>query len=167
MLLKMKAEKLDIVWRKVDELTPYKRNPRNNNAGIDALCESISRFGFNVPIVVDRDGVVICGHTRLKAAKKLKMESVPCVVADDLTDEQARAFRLVDNKVAELSTWNRELLGKELAEIGDSMTMEKLGFVVDGNKEVSDGGAGEISLEDFDDGKFKCRCPECGFVFNP
>lgn len=80
---------LEIIYKKPSELTPYKNNPRDNDGAVDYVMRSIDSFGFKVPIVIDADGVVVCGHTRLKAAKKLHLEKVPCIVANDLTDDQA------------------------------------------------------------------------------
>lgn len=79
---------------KIDQLTPYDHNPRQNDGAVDAVAASIKNFGFKVPVVIDRERVIVAGHTRYKAAKKLGLESVPCIVADDLTEEQIRAFRL-------------------------------------------------------------------------
>lgn len=112
---------LQIEYIPINELIPYKRNPRKNDAAVDAVAESIKAFGFRNPIIVDGDGVVIAGHTRLKAAKKLGLKTVPVICADDLTPEQAKAFRLVDNKTAELAEWDIELLDIELADIDMDM----------------------------------------------
>ena len=87
-------DKLKIEYFKTDELTPYAKNPRKNDGAVEPVANSIREFGFRVPIVIDKENNVVCGHTRLKAAKKLKMDSVPCVIADDLTEEQVKAFRL-------------------------------------------------------------------------
>ena len=111
----------------INELIPYWRNPRNNDATINRLCKSIEEFGFNVPIVVNKDKVLITGHARLKAAKKLGMSTVPCIVVD-LTDEQAKKYRIGDNKIAELSTWNEDILIKELREIGNGVEIMDIGF---------------------------------------
>lgn len=121
----MKEEK--IVYKKVEDLIPYENNPRLNDNGVEALAESIKEFGFKVPIIIDTDGVIVAGHTRLKACKKLGIEEVPCIVADDLTDEQVKAFRLADNKVAELSDWDLDKLKEEIEELDIDMT--KYGFV--------------------------------------
>lgn len=106
----------------IDKLIPYARNPRKNDGAVDAVAASIKEFGFKQPIVVDKDGVVVAGHTRLKAAKKLKLKKVPVVVADDLTDDQIRAFRVLDNRVAQKAEWDSELLALELDEIQLDMT---------------------------------------------
>ena len=109
------------------ELRPYKQNPRNNDNAIAAVAESIKAFGFKVPIVIDRENVIVCGHTRLKAAQMLKLEKVPCVIADDLTDEQLRAFRLADNKTAELAEWDEARLALELDDLS-TIDMSAFGF---------------------------------------
>lgn len=86
-----------IILKSVDEIIPYANNPRRNDNAVNAVAESIKQFGFKQPIVIDGGGVVVCGHTRLKAAKKLGIKTVPCIVADDLTPEQIKAYRLADN----------------------------------------------------------------------
>ena len=106
---------MEIINRAVAELIPYENNPRINDKAVYPVAESIRHFGFKVPIVVDKDGVIIAGHTRAKAAKKLGLESVPVIIADDLTDEQVTAFRLADNKVAELADWDADKLLEEIA----------------------------------------------------
>lgn len=118
---------MNIVEKPIAEIVPYGNNPRNNDSAVDALAASIKEFGFKVPIVLDKDGVIVAGHTRLKAAKKLGLQTVPCVIADDLTPEQVKAFRLVDNKTAELATWDFGKLDIELEGISD-FNMERFGF---------------------------------------
>lgn len=118
---------MDIVNRRLAEIHPYENNPRFNDDAVDAVAASIQEFGFKVPIVLDSEGVIVAGHTRWKAALKLQLETVPCVVADDLSPEQIKAFRLADNKVAELAYWNEEALAKELEEIAD-IDMSAFGF---------------------------------------
>ena len=108
-------------------LRPYENNPRINDGAVEAVAKSIDEFGFKVPIVVDSDYVIIAGHTRLKAAEKLGLKTVPVVIADDLTEEQARAFRLADNKTAELAEWDFEELSEELGDITD-LDMQDFGF---------------------------------------
>lgn len=100
--------------KKIEDIREYENNPRNNESAVDAVAESIELYGFRVPLVIDSDGVIVTGHTRYKAAQKLGMTEVPCVVADDLTDEQIRAFRLADNMVAEKSEWDFAVLAEEL-----------------------------------------------------
>lgn len=120
-------EKIDIVYKNVDELREYKNNPRNNDKAVAAVAASIELAGFKVPIVIDGNGVIVAGHTRLKAAKQLGMQTVPCIVADDLTDEQIRAFRLADNKVAELAGWDFDKLEAELEQL-QNLDMSVFGF---------------------------------------
>lgn len=119
-------EGLTVKWVAVGDIHPYDKNPRKNDSAVDAVAASIREFGWQQPIVVDKDGVIIAGHTRYKAAKKLKAETVPVVVADSLTDEQVRAYCLADNKSGELAEWDETLLLNELAEI--EMDMEQFGF---------------------------------------
>lgn len=118
---------MEIVNIAVDKLVPYENNPRNNTEAIQYVANSIKEFGFKVPLVIDGDNVVICGHTRLLAAKQLGFKDVPCVVADDLTDEQIKAFRLADNKVGEIATWDLDKLQLELDFL--DCNMEEFGFI--------------------------------------
>lgn len=106
----------------IKQLHPYKNNPRKNDDAVGYVANSIQEFGFKVPIVIDKDNVIVAGHTRYKAAKKLKIAEVPCIVAEDLTDAQIKAFRLADNKVGEVATWDTDLLDIELSEIDIDMT---------------------------------------------
>ena len=94
---------MQIVEKKITEIKQYEKNPRKNDSAVDAVASSISQFGFKNPSVIDKDNVIVCGHTRYKAAKKLRLDTVPCVIADDLTEEQIKAYRLADNKVSELA----------------------------------------------------------------
>lgn len=112
---------------KLSDIKPYKNNPRNNESAVQQVANSIKEFGFKVPVVLDSNGVIVCGHTRCKAAALLGLESVPCVVADDLTPEQVKAFRLADNKVSELATWDDDLLNFEIDGIAD-LDMTDFGF---------------------------------------
>jgi ParB-like chromosome segregation protein Spo0J len=114
---KTKAKEWNVVWKDPNELTPYEKNARKNDATVPYLVNSIKRFGFRVPLVIDAKGVVVCGHTRLKAALNMGMKKVPCVVADDLTNAEIKAFRLADNKIAEMSGWDFEALDLELEEL--------------------------------------------------
>jgi DNA modification methylase len=117
---------MNIVMKYVPELQEYDNNPRNNEAAITAVANSIKEFGFKVPIVITSDNVIIAGHTRLKASVLLGLTEVPCIIADDLNDEQIKAFRLADNKTAELATWDLSKLEDELADI--DMDMLQFGF---------------------------------------
>lgn len=108
---------MKVILKKLTEIHPYERNPRKNEEAVDYVANSIKEFGFKVPIVIDKNGIIVAGHTRYKAAKKMNLKEVPCVVADDLTEEQIKAYRLADNKVAEFSEWDFELLDMELENI--------------------------------------------------
>ena len=110
---------MNIIEKPINEVIPYEKNPRINDNAVPAVMKSIEEFGFKVPIVIDKNGTIVTGHTLLKAAKKLGMKTVPCIVADDLTPEQIKAFRLADNKVAEAAEWDMELLNEELDGIID------------------------------------------------
>lgn len=92
---------MQVIQKGLNEIKPYANNPRKNDAAVPKVASSIKEFGFKVPIIIDSNGEIVAGHTRYKAAKQLKLENVPCIIADDLTDEQIKAFRLADNKVAE------------------------------------------------------------------
>ena len=107
---------MQIQERKLETIRPYPNNPRRNDEAVQAVAASIREFGWKQPIVVDRDGVIIVGHTRYKAAQELGLEKVPVLVADDLTEEQARAYRLADNKVAEFSFFDTEKLTAEISQ---------------------------------------------------
>lgn len=120
---------MEIKMMKTSELIPYINNPRKNDHAVDAVASSIKSFGFKVPIVIDGDNEIINGHTRLKAAKKLGLAEVPVIVADDLTEEQIRAFRLADNKVSELAEWDMDALKVEMEQI--TMNMQQFGFDVE------------------------------------
>lgn len=144
---------IKIIYKNIDELVPYENNPRDNTAAIDAVAASIKEFGFKNPIIIDSDNVIVAGHTRLKAAQKLKIQNVPCVVADDLTQEQVNAFRLADNKTAELAEWDLELLNSEL-ELIDDIDMTEFGFELDLEDEQ------EVVEDEFDEDEFDEELPE-------
>ncbi len=113
---------MEIININIDELKPYKNNPRKNDEAVEYVANSIKEFGFKVPIIVDKDYEIIAGHTRLKAAQQLGLKEVPIIIADDLTEEQVKAFRLADNKVSENAYWDFDLLSEELKNIGLDMT---------------------------------------------
>lgn len=129
---------MNIIELATGDLIPYENNPRNNAPAVKAVAESIKAFGFKVPIVVDKDNVIVAGHTRHQAALLLGLDSVPVIRADDLTDEQVRAFRLADNKTAELAEWDDEKLNLELAQLSD-FDMSAFGFEeLDGTADVEE-----------------------------
>lgn len=143
---------------KIEDLTPYENNPRINDNAVEAVANSIREFGFKVPIVIDKNNVIVAGHTRLKAAELLGLETVPCIVADDLTPEQIKAFRLVDNKTAELATWDFQALLDERQ--GLDIDLTQFGF----------GSVDDVDIDDFfvehnaekKDEPKTIICPHCG-----
>ncbi len=115
-------EKLKIVYKSVDDLIPYINNPRINDHAVDAVASSIKNFGWKVPIIIDKGNEIVAGHTRIKAAKKLGIKEVPVIVADDLDDNQVKAFRIADNRVTEQSSWDFDILKIELTGLEDLFT---------------------------------------------
>lgn len=161
----MERTALNIIEKKLSELTPYENNPRLNDEAVPYVKCSIEAFGFKVPLVIDSNGVIIAGHTRFKAAAELGMESVPCIVADDLTEEQIKAFRLADNKVSEIARWDFNKLDAELFDL-KTFPMETFGF----HEEVKPFDD-ELLDELFADAPEKekkpkmIKCPHCGEEF--
>ncbi len=147
---------MKIVNKKVDDLIPYENNPRYNDESVEYVANSIKEFGFKVPIIVDKNNVIVAGHTRYKASLELGLEEVPTIVADDLSDEQIKAFRLADNKVGEKSSWNLELLEEELRELG--LDMNKFGFddLEDISKEIERTDLSEDIMEKYEVIIIKC-----------
>lgn len=119
-------KEMKIIYKNVDEIIPYENNPRINDNAVDYVANSIKEFGFKNPIIIDKDNIIVAGHTRLKAALQLEMKKVPCIMADDLTEEQIKAFRIADNRVAEFSSWDNEKLTMELQNI--ELDMSEFGF---------------------------------------
>lgn len=125
---------MQIIEKKTEELLPYAGNPRRNDAAVETVRKSIEEFGFINPIVVDKNMVIIAGHTRLKAAQEMGLKTVPVIVAENLTDEQAKMFRIIDNKSAEIAEWDENLLAIELEQLQgvvDGPKLEDLGLTMD------------------------------------
>ena len=101
--------KLKIEYVDINNIKPYKKNPRKNDEAIPYVMESIKQFGFKNPVILDKDNIIVAGHTRIESAKRLGITEIPCIYADDLTDEQIKAFRLADNKVGEIAECNMYL----------------------------------------------------------
>lgn len=120
----------EVIMLDVKDVKPYEKNARKNDDAVQYVAESIRQFGFRQPIIVDKDNVIICGHTRWKSAKKLGLQKVPCIVAADLTEEQVKAYRLADNKVAEKAEWDFELLDEEIESLPE-FDFEDFGFEFD------------------------------------
>ena len=121
---------MNIINKKLNEIKPYDKNPRKNDEAVKYVAQSIQDFGFKVPIIIDKNNIIVCGHTRYKAAKKLKLDTVPCIMADDLTDEQIKAFRLADNKVGEFAEWDFDLLKEEIESL-TTIDVSDFGFEID------------------------------------
>lgn len=120
--------KMQIEQMQIGKIKPFEKNPRRNDDSVDAVANSIKAFGFRAPIIVDRDLVIIAGHTRWKAAKKLQLKTVPVIIAEDMTEEQAQAYRIADNSAGSASTWDDELLQEILADIGTDYDMVDFGL---------------------------------------
>ncbi len=119
---------MEVVEMNVRDLKEYANNPRHNNEAVEMVANSIGEFGFRVPILIDENNVIVAGHTRLKAAKKLGMDKVPTIRINDLTPEQIRAFRLADNRVGEIATWDMDKLDTEMQDLRTEFLMEDFGF---------------------------------------
>lgn len=148
---------LKIIYKNINEIKEYNKNPRNNDNSIKDVAESIKQFGFKIPILIDEDGIIICGHTRYKACKLLSIDKIPCIIANDLSEEQIKAFRIVDNKVSEYSRWDYEKLKEELKKIN-------MDFVFDFYNELDvtdDDFINEVDVEKIKEEKIYI-CPKCG-----
>jgi len=154
---------MEIVPIKLIDLINYAGNPRKNEAAVDKVTASIKEFGFRMPIVIDRDNVIVAGHTRVMAAARLKLTEVPCIVADDLTEEQVNAYRLADNKVAEFSEWDYVLRAEELADI-TNIDMSQFGFLDDIDESEIDDMIGNFQHGLNREEQYKC--PKCGKLFS-
>lgn len=155
----MKVTEIDI-----NKLKAYEKNPRKNDNAVKEVANSIKEFGWKVPVVIDKDYMILAGHTRVKAANMLGLKKIPCIIADDLNEQQAKAFRLVDNKTGELANWDFDLLIEELSGLYD-FDMGEFGF--EPLPEIDLG----VDALDLDDAPTKekepktCQCPKCGFEF--
>ena len=151
----------------VGDIITYENNPRRNDKAVPPVMESIRQFGFKVPIILDRDGVIVAGHTRYKAALQLGMDKLPCIIADDLTDEQIRAFRLADNKCGEFAAWDADKLRDELQALADELDMTDFGFdlteeMLDINEFFS-----PVDKPKDETSPHTVTCPFCGEEFAP
>ncbi len=177
-----------IIQMSVNEVIPYENNPRDNAEAVQYVKASIQKFGFRQPILIDNDNVIICGHTRLLAAKELGLTEVPCIRVEDLSEEEIKAFRLADNKVAEMSTWDWSKLEKELGSIDAELFDFEMsdfgfdsGFVNEANQTNESGNANtdastaanesdsetlshQNEFKEYDeDIETEHRCPMCGY----
>lgn len=138
------------VTRKVKDLVRYEHNPRRNDKAVKAVIESIKKFGVTNPLIINSDNVLLAGHTRLGALEALGIEKVDCIMVPDLTEDQERAFRIADNRVGELSTWDTDLLEEEIRKV-DASDWESFGFKM---KDLS-----------FLEPPENCTCPRCKKTF--
>ena len=175
---------MKITEKKLEELKPYENNPRINDGAVQYVANSIKEFGFQVPIVIDKNGVIVAGHTRYEASKQLGLNKVPCVIAEDLTEDQIKAFRIADNKTSEKASWDFGKLTAEIDSLDGVFDFTDFGFgkfELDVLKNLNDfdeempkedeeeTGArknSEINVDEYSDDKFECQCPKCGFKFN-
>lgn len=151
---------MNIVEKRLDELQPYENNPRKNDNAVPYVAESIKRYGFKNPIIIDKDGVIVAGHTRYLASIELGLDKVPCIIADDLTEEQIKEFRLVDNKTSEFAGWDFNMLDIELQDLDfDGYDFDFPDFNAD--LDISD----DDFISDTEITKSKQKtitCPNCG-----
>lgn len=160
-----------IIYKKITDIKPYEKNPRKNDDAVEAVSNSIKEFGFKVPIVIDKNGIIVAGHTRYKASKKLGIDTIPCIVADDLTDEQIKAFRLSDNKVSEAAEWDFNLLSLELKDLKEhdfdlgltGFNIDEIDSLLSTNEDIEDNDYEEQDLKENSTQLHKC--PECGCEF--
>lgn len=134
-------KEMKIIYKNIEDIIPYENNPRHNENAVDYVANSIKEFGFKVPIIIDKENVVVTGHTRLKASEKLGIKKVPVIMASDLTEEQIKAFRIADNKVAQFSSWDMEKLELELEDINIDMCefgFEDLNMVIEDNDQIDE-----------------------------
>ncbi len=165
-----KLSELKIEYKDINELIPYINNPRINDNAVDKVASSIKEFGFKNPILIDSENVIIAGHTRLKAARKLGLEEVPTIKVEDLTENQIKAFRIADNKTSEFAEWDMELLEIELEELEDMFT----GFSEEEKEVIFN--ASDIDIDSFfedaeetnkEKEEEEIQCPHCGMYFKP
>jgi site-specific DNA-methyltransferase (adenine-specific) len=157
----MKIEEIGI-----DKVIPYENNPRNNDSAVEAVAASIREFGFRVPVVIDADNVLVTGHTRLRAAEMLGMKKIPVIKASDLTEEQIREFRIIDNKSSELADWDLEVMRKELESI-QGIDMTEFGFMIEEIEEQKRKEAETEEKEKKEHKKMAVKeicCPRCGRI---
>lgn len=152
---------MEIIYKSIEEIKPYENNPRINDEAVEYVANSIKEFGFRNPIILDKNNVIICGHTRLLASKELKLKEVPCIIADDLNDEQVKALRLADNKVAEKSMWDYSKLDEELEDILN-IDMSKFDFI---NNNIDWENVEELEDSNYEEPEHNMlECPKCHHI---
>ena len=151
---------MQITYLRIDEIKPYKNNPRINEKAVHFVANSIKEFGFKVPITVDENYTIITGHTRYEASKLLKLNEIPCIIVDDLDDNKIKAYRLVDNKVSELAVWDMDKLEEEIENI-KNIEMDVYGFSKDIHL-INWDDVEEIDEDNYEQPEHKmCECPYC------
>ena len=159
-------DKLSIVYVPIDEIHEYENNPRKNDAAVDKVANSIRQHGMSAPISIDKDNVIIYGHTRYRACRQLGMATVPCIIRTDLSPELVKSLRLADNKLGELSGWDSEKLLKELAELEEAgLDMEQFGFLESMSDDEINSFFDGVPPEEKEPKKQKVVCPKCGEEF--
>lgn len=154
---------MQIIYQDINNIKPYKNNPRFNKESAKLVAESIKQFGFKVPIIVDNKNEIIAGHTRLEASKLLGIKKIPTIIANDLNEEKIKAFRLADNKVSEFAIWDKEKLEEEINKIKD-INLELLGFINE-EAQVDWDSVEEISDENYEEPEHeKMECPYCHHI---
>ena len=148
----VKEQKMNIELMDIDKVIPYARNPRINDSAVDSVVASIKEFGWQQPVVVDKENVIIAGHTRHLAARQLDMKKIPVHVATNLTPNQVKAYRLADNRVSENASWDYELLKLEFADLPDN-DLITTGFSEEEISNVLDGWSADfdVSVNDGDE----------------
>lgn len=126
---------MEIILKRLNELKPYDKNPRRNDEAVEYVANSIKEFGFKVPIIIDSNNTIVTGHTRYKASIELGLDEVPCIIADDLTEEQIKSFRIADNKVSEIAEWDNDILAIEMDDIME-FDMSEFGFMDNEDEEI-------------------------------
>lgn len=152
---------MEIINKRLEELKPYENNPRNNDEAVEYVAKSIKEFGFKVPIIIDKNNEIVAGHTRYEASKQLGLKEVPCIIVDNLTEEQIKAYRLADNKVSEYANWDFDILSDELNDI--SIDMEQFGF--NELDIIDDDFINDTEITKNIEDKKKMVCPYCGEEF--
>ena len=152
---------MKVIMKNIDDIIPYENNPRKNDDAVDYVANSIKEFGFKVPIIIDKENVIVTGHTRLKAAQKLGLKEVPVIIANDLTEEQIKAFRIADNKVAEFSTWDFDKLDLELEDI--NIDMSEFGIIELNDIDIPE--EQEEKDNEIEEDLKRVKCPDCGKEF--
>ena len=154
----------------IDKFIQFARNPRKNDHAVDKIAAAIKEFGFRVPIIAKSDGLIVDGHLRFKAAKKLGLKTVPVMLADDMTDHQIKAFRITVNNMSNLATWDFDMLSVEVDELNEcKYDVSVIGFT---NQELAEliGSPNEIDVNEDEkliSDKKSCTCPKCNWTFQP